>query len=171
MVAKGKDRECIVCGKLFHAYPYRIARGQSNYCSLECFGKARRTALKRECVQCGAEFSITPSQAAYRAGLYCSLECSHRANSGERHHLYKGGHVGVNGYRYIQNKLEHRIIAERALNRSLGSTEIVHHIDGDRLNNSLDNLMLFEGHDAHANYHAGKAPAGMCLRQLEESKK
>ena len=38
--------------------------------------------------------------------------------------------------------LAHRAVMEAAMGRRLGSEEIVHHRDGDRLNNDLDNLML-----------------------------
>lgn len=37
---------------------------------------------------------------------------------------------------------EHRLVMERHLGRLLDSSEIVHHIDGNRLNNDLSNLRL-----------------------------
>jgi uncharacterized protein (DUF1330 family) len=45
--------------------------------------------------------------------------------------------------------LEHRLVMEKFLGRYLKSTEIVHHIDGNRSNNHLSNLMLFPDKSAH----------------------
>lgn len=48
------------------------------------------------------------------------------------------------GYRKVrqgdQTFLEHRIIAEKKIGRPLLRTEDVHHIDGNRKNNHIDNL-------------------------------
>ena len=52
---------------------------------------------------------------------------------------YKSIYVG-NGT-YIR---EHRWIAEKVLGRPLKATEIVHHIDGDKRNNSHNNLIICE---------------------------
>ena len=49
---------------------------------------------------------------------------------------------------------EHRLIMEKHLGRYLKPKEIVHHIDNNPINNSIDNLMLFPSHSAHRNYHA-----------------
>lgn len=38
--------------------------------------------------------------------------------------------------------LEHRLIMQRALGRPLLSSESVHHIDGDKTNNAIENLQL-----------------------------
>jgi hypothetical protein len=57
------------------------------------------------------------------------------------------------GYRFIRmpthpyahdNKYipEHRVIMERYLGRYLAPDELVHHIDGDKLNNQLENLLI-----------------------------
>ncbi len=55
------------------------------------------------------------------------------------------------GYRWIKTRhgggnncyeAEHRVIMSRHLNRTLLSTEHVHHLDGDTLNNKLENLYL-----------------------------
>lgn len=48
--------------------------------------------------------------------------------------------------------LEHRYIIQQLLGRPLLSSEQVHHIDGDRLNNSLDNLVLLTNSD-HQKLH------------------
>lgn len=37
---------------------------------------------------------------------------------------------------------EHRVVAERMLGRPLAHDEIVHHIDGDKHNNSPNNLIV-----------------------------
>ena len=41
--------------------------------------------------------------------------------------------------------LEHRLLMAQAFGRPLADHESVHHIDGDRLNNTLSNLQLPQG--------------------------
>jgi hypothetical protein len=45
--------------------------------------------------------------------------------------------------RYV---LEHRLVMAKMINRLLDPTETVHHIDGDRTNNTPSNLQLRSGH-------------------------
>lgn len=64
------------------------------------------------------------------------------------------GWITEEGYHRIDGKLVHRTIMEKVIGRPLTSKEVVHHIDGDKLNNSPSNLMLFPNQAAHAAHHA-----------------
>ncbi len=62
---------------------------------------------------------------------------------GNDHHLNNG-----NGYAY-----KHRIVMEEKLGRKLNPGEVVHHIDGNRLNNDPENLVAVKSNGAHLNLH------------------
>lgn len=73
--------------------------------------------------------------------------------------VMSSGYVGVrvpdghhlrmnNGYAY-----EHRMVAEEKLGRKLGSEEIVHHIDGNKTNNSPDNIEVLKTRFHHKVEH------------------
>ena len=63
-----------------------------------------------------------------------------------------------NGYIEItmgENKWrgEHRVIIEQHLGRTLEANEVVHHIDGNRSNNCIENLLVMT-RSKHASHHA-----------------
>lgn len=83
-----------------------------------------------------------------------------------RRRINRKGHSIVNGYVEIivdgKRVLEHRAVMEDILSRPLGESEIVHHIDCDRLNNDPENLVLLENHSSHRKIHkslSGALPA------------
>lgn len=77
----------------------------------------------------------------------------------EKHHNWKGGIVKNYGYVLIRkldgsgyNKQSH-LIVEKYLNRLLEKQEVVHHINGIRDDNRLENLYLFSSEKEHQSYH------------------
>jgi len=48
---------------------------------------------------------------------------------------------------------EHRLVAIKILGRSMVDGEIIHHIDGDRTNNSEDNIKIVNGNFEHYVFH------------------
>lgn len=84
--------------------------------------------------------------------------------TGHKPYYWKGGKRMMNDYLqiFIPNHplaskagyvAEHRLIMEKKLKRYLKKTELVHHIDFSRNNNSIDNLYLFDRMGGHTRYH------------------
>ena len=112
-----------------------------------------------KCVDCGKQ---TRKKTASRC-----KDCNLIYQRGANHHRWRGGTtIDSNGYVLVfrpehpraQGRgyiMEHRVVVEEHLRRELEDYEVVHHIDGNKENNSIDNLMLFFSDNAHKSYHAG----------------
>lgn len=77
--------------------------------------------------------------------------------TGENNHNYKGGTHSNNGYIRLgtqDKRYQHRKVMEDYLGRELTREEHVHHIDGNKTNNNIENLMLFATNSEHQKYHA-----------------
>lgn len=131
----------------------------------ETTGKWRnRSVYRSACSLCGVEIYIRKDKYDSSYRHYCTKKCLDAGNSGPRHSRFLGEklkHIG--GYmltyapahpqahhKYI---LEHRAVVEKHLGRTLGRTEHVHHIDCDKRNNSLDNLVAFPSNKEHRKAH------------------
>lgn len=67
------------------------------------------------------------------------------------------GHTDKRGYieHCINGKrcYEHRLVVEKEIGKELSEGSVVHHIDGNKLNNNLNNLMIFKNKGEHARHH------------------
>lgn len=80
---------------------------------------------------------------------------------GEKNYNWKGGsYLTCSGYKQIRvatnvYRLEHRVVMERHIGRELTCKEAVHHINGDKLDNRIENLLLTD-YVTHGKIHAPK---------------
>lgn len=158
-----KLKTCETCGTVFGQRPRRDKAGnprESRFCSLGCYLKAVKPE-PRHCAHCGSE--IPQTGWAYEA-KYCSRSCYFAAM--EHSGAWKGGrNIDADGYvrvwapwslegRADGYALEHRLVMADAVGRPLADEEVVHHVNGDKADNRLENLMLFVNQSEHRRFHA-----------------
>lgn len=84
-------------------------------------------------------------------------------NVGEKNHNWTGGKCDELGYLSVRNPehqsarsngrvFEHRIVMEKHIDRPLSRNEIIHHINGDKKDNRIENLMIVSRSE-HINMH------------------
>jgi len=162
------ERICETCGGRFLAFASQVDHGYGRYCGRDCMAVAFRGLPQAvTCLQCGTSFPCKPSIARRDGTRFCSTECRSRFHSGPQHPHWQGGRSHTQGYVTLRQPdgrkvREHRRVMAEHLGRPLARTELVHHRDGNRANNAIENLevMTRGGHTRH--HHAGvsKRPPG-----------
>lgn len=188
---KRKSSKCAECGKAFEHEASRAAK----YCSMRCAeigrAKVRRRGASIPCIYCGTVFWVVPRRIS--TARYCSRKCQdgHWRIGGSPNlakstpYLDAQGYVlvsrpshpevqrrkerGVRNYRLRQ----HRLVMEEVLGRELHAWETVHHKNGNRSDNSIENLELWIGrHPSGVRladvYGAELVAARLRIRELED---
>lgn len=107
------------------------------------------------CVVCGNPFKVRPSRVKNNA-KYCNYQC-HQIGEGRKGGQSRGEQMkhqsrGV-AYTKTSGRHTHRVIAEQKLGRQLRNGEVVHHKDGNILNNHPDNLEILASQAVHVSLH------------------
>jgi len=97
-----------------------------------------KTGRNFSCLHCETSFYLRGSEIKKGGGVFCSIFCRK---------TYKALHS--KNYLKVGRQAIHRIVAEKKIGRPLLLGETVHHIDGNKLNNHPDNLVVLKSHSDH----------------------
>ena len=122
-----------------------------------------RYYLLKKCDRCGKNALVDRSNEKKSRFSYCSLKCRYDAQKKpDGTKTYKrgsfGGHIMIKceNHPYANNLgrvAEHRLVIEKSIGRYLKPTEQVHHINLQKDDNRLENLVLFQSHSDHFKAH------------------
>ena len=144
---------CPFCKKEFNTYASR-----DKYCSRDCYAlHLKKYFQTHKQPWDGKEFTKEHRN---------NLSISHKGiQSGKKHPMYRGGrttspegYIRVScpnhPYNHLGYVFEHRLIIEQHIGRTLKRTDRVHHLNGNKSDNRLNNLMAFTSESAHQRFHA-----------------
>jgi len=135
----GITRRCNVCNKTF------IPKAKKQkYCSHNCSYAGEAIIKNKKSVGYGLDFDFDKD---YKDRKRIKLNGRWVIKVPEHPFSYKGR---MGGYVY-----EHRLIIEQKIKKFLPRKTIVHHIDGNKHNNNIDNLQIMP-HSHHTSLHKNK---------------
>mgnify|MGYP001618077434 CR=1 FL=1 len=137
------SRLCKTCGQQFFAKPFSIRQGWGKYCSAKCQYLGFRKGRWILCEICKKRvYKSRLALAHSKSGKsFCSKSCQTKWRNtqyvGEKHLLWKGGKAI---YRELLLKSAHKQVCKLCGEKDI-RVLAAHHIDEDRRNNKINNLV------------------------------
>ena len=141
---------CDWCGKNIVRYGSRIK--PHNFCSRKCLADFSSKETNPEHYMDLKDYTNI-SQNMHDLNLQLNPT---RMTDSTREKIRKAHLNSGEGRTYAKNygRHEHRVVAEQFLGRALMPGEVVHHIDGNKRNNSINNIRVYKSQSEHAKFHA-----------------
>lgn len=119
------NRKCLICGKGFQVISYIVKIGKGKFCSRKCADINHKITFR------GNKNPAWVGGRYINRGYVCVYEPNHP--------------YAVMG-KYVT---EHRLVMEEYLGRYLEPEEVVHHKNGNKEDNRIENLELFNSNSEH----------------------
>lgn len=152
------EQKCPQCGDVKIVFQSNLRK----FCTKKCSHIARRGKKNWWGYKIGNALRGKPKSPEHIQAVLKALEGKRNPLKGEKSPLWKGGIEITRGYKWIAHKehpknhkgkvAEHRLVMEKHLGRILESNEIVHHKNGDKLDNRIENLEIVD-RATHMNLH------------------
>ena len=139
-------KTCDNCGREFEYRGHHRSRNRHFFCCAACGYAFKIKTVQVRCDWCGAKFTRKRSDVERNQHNFCDVGCYLDYINFEK--------AGAPNQK-VAGKILYRTIAERNLGRPLKDDEEVHHIDGNHLNNSPDNLQVLSASE-HSVIHASQ---------------
>jgi len=165
-------KNCIKCGKEFTKQPSHGKKywERRNFCSVRCstlgrvsFWKGKKNPnmignkLRQGIISWNKGLTTKTSKKIFEYGRKSGESRRNKPRlkfriSGGYRYIFMPGHPkAIKAYKSV---CEHILIMEAHIGRPLTKQECVHHINGNKLDNRIENLMLFANKSEHMRWHA-----------------
>lgn len=160
--------ECKICDKAFYAKPRHLKIGWGKYCSKTCQYEGQKTGKFVQCETCSKEVwrmqkSISHSKSQ---NFFCTKVCQtiwrNKVYSGPNHSFWK---TGIRAYRQILLRSGAKVFCRFCKTEDYRILA-VHHIDKNRSNNALSNL-IWLCHNCHYLIHHDKVEMERLVKILK----
>ncbi len=149
------ERKCKICKTIFYAKPFSVRRGWGVYCSRECHYNDK-TGKYFDCFICKKEIYRTNRQVKHSKSkkYFCTKSCQTKWRNtqfiGNLHSNWKHGET-----EYV-TILQRNNVNKICTKCKEEDTRVIatHHIDRNRKNNKIENLMWL-CHNCHHMVHYG----------------
>lgn len=142
---------CAFCGKDVTRYPSQLKGKRYIFCGRECVAKFSRKDTNPEKY---AEYrDFTNNAARFSALAKKNNPTKMTPEMREKLREVRLGTGEQKGYGKRYGRPEHRVVMEAVIGRPLRSDEFVHHIDGNKRNNAIENLQIMTPAE-HTRLHA-----------------
>lgn len=144
--------------------------GKKNYCSKKCAYTSPKMGVRKKigktisCPTCNNEIYVCPSTMKLnKSGVkFCSRKCKGEAMmKGKTEYGFKNENVDKTSNQYTRIQIEkvrikeHRYLMEQHIGRKLLESELVHHINGNKKDNRIENLQIMSVEE-HSRIHKKK---------------